>query len=369
MPFIIGGTMMIPVGVNDANDGEIPGVSVYGSKAEQDAVYEVVQNSKLWLFLEKYGLTLLKESIMPVYSASLLEYAETGVFTIKPDIVRGSGIVYIAKTVIADGSFAGDLWFYILDGVAYRNGFEPTPVLEQFFDSEYGFGGNEFLVSHSYADHAKRIKNAANRESFVPVGEVRYVGVDGLGQVFYINDGKTEALVNMEAADDIFAKRNREIVYIGEELKKIAEGRLSEHKAILAEQKAWEAANPGKIWDVVGDGGMVSMSLVRENVDDIANIADYLSLENDLAYTTGTMPEATARAITGSTANASTETPMEATDTTTGAPASTPAGTANSLARASLIALPLAVLALLVGIMLVRKDKRTETTNSQSNDN
>jgi hypothetical protein len=330
----IGSMAMFSVNTFAANSSEMPGGSVYGSRAEQDAVYEAIQKSEqLMFFLNEYaGVTVLKESITPLYEASLLEYAETGVFTVRLYMPNGNGLKYMAKTVAADGRFAGNIGIIIRDGVAKLNGFTPTPALEHLFEPEYGFGGNAFVVSFSYADHAKRIQRLTNRESFLPVDEVRLVGVEGLGNVFYINDGKTEALVSINAADDVFYNKNREIVYVGRELKKIADGRLAERKAYLAKVAEWQAAHPGEKWDITGDASMPT-SAVTDNVDDIVNIKEHLSAA---AYEVNSSPSI----------NAAT-------------------GTTNGLLRTSLIALPLAAVALFISFWLIYKDRKAETTDNR----
>jgi hypothetical protein len=330
--------MMFPVGALATSGKEVPGESVYGSKAEQDVVYEIIQSSEDLRFLKDNGIIVLSESIMPIYEASLLEYAETGVFTVRPNTVLDNGVVYAAKTTTTEGVFASDLRFYVKDGTAYHLWSAPP---------------NNQKKSHSYADHAERIRSLTNKESFVPVGEVRYVAVDRLGYVFYINDGKTEALINISAADDVFYQKNREIIYVGEELKKIADERLAEHKAFLEKKAAWEAANPGKDWTFTGDSGMVAASPTRENVDDIVNIVEYLGIDGSDAYFTST-------AVTIASAT---------TDAAANAMLGVPPDKKSNLAWLWLSAIPIAAFAVFMSVKHARKDKKTENTDSQSNDN
>ncbi|MDR0221427.1 MAG: hypothetical protein LBI54_08510 [Lachnospiraceae bacterium] len=325
IPIIIGGAMMFSVGALAASGKDVPGESVYGSKAEQDAVYEIIQNSEDLRFLKDNGIIVLSESIMPIYEASLLEYAETGVFAVRPNIVLDNGAVYVAKTTTTEGVFVSDLRFYVKDGAAYHLWSAPP---------------NNQKKSHSYADHAERIQSLTNKESFVPIGEVRYVAVDRLGYVFYVNDGKTEALVNISAADDVFYKKNREIIYVGEELKKIADERLAEQKAFLMGKAAWEAANPGKEWTFTGDG-RVATSTTNGYVDDIVNIVEYLGIDDSDVYFTST------------------------TFTTTSATPST----TNTYAWLLLVAIPIVVFAIFMGLKLIRKSKKAESADIQSDDN
>ena len=213
-----------------------------------------------------------------------MEYAETGVFTIKREIVGNTsdnGNAYIVKTVTADGLFAGNMRFYIENGVAHTQGFTPSSLLEHYFDPDYGFGDNEFLVSRSYADHARRIQNLMNRDTFVSVADVRYVTVEMLGEVFYINDGKTEALVAILADANVFSEGSGEIIYFGDELKKIADEKLAEYKEFMTLLEEWNATNPAIGSSPPFDNPMKFwLHTVRNTrTDDISNIREYLNMD------------------------------------------------------------------------------------------
>jgi hypothetical protein len=372
---IIGGTAMIPFSLFAAKGSEMPGVSVYGTKAEQDTVYEAVQNpGGLNAFLDNNKITIIKESITPVYVASLYEYAETGVFTIRPETRRDNEIAYRAKTVTANGAFAGNMKFYVLDGVAYMSSFTPNRVPGFSFEPSYGFEGNESLVSYSYADHAKRVQSLTGRESFVPVSKVRYVGVEGLGNVFYVNDGKTEALVYIDGDGGVFSQGPGEIVYVGKELKKAANEKLAERKASLKRKAEWEAANPGKAWSFTGSGGAAAASGISGQVDDVVNIVEYLGLEDTDAYFTSTaVTVASATPNIARDVKKSVESRKKSSNATNatigyGLPKK------ETFTPPTTIAIPIAAFVLYIGIKLIfiskkRKIKKTESTDSQSNDN
>jgi hypothetical protein len=377
MLIAIGGMVLFPFGLFGAKGGEVPGETVYGTKAEQDAVYEIVQKSAaLMERMNRDEITVLKESIMPIYVASLYEYAETGNFTVRRDTIRGNGLTYWANTVTADGLFAGNLRFYVLDGVAYMNGFEPTPVLEHLFHSDIGFGSNEFLISQNYADHAKRVQSLTGRESFVPISEVRYVGVEGLGNVFYINNGKTEAIVHIYGGDGVFTRGEGEIVYVGDEsLKKFAAEKLAERKAYRAEKAAWEAANPGQTWTVTG-GGMVADVGISGEVDNILKVVEYLGIaDSDVYFTSAENPVASA--VTDKTKDAkesgdSSRNLYQAQNSPVTIGLMPVSKETFTVPRA--IAIPIAAFVIYISIKLIliskkQKIKKTESTDSQSDDN
>jgi hypothetical protein len=260
LTLIFGGLLMFSTGAYAENLSEIPGASVYSAKSEQEAIYEAIQKSDSFMKqLEHNGIRVVKESITPVYKADFLEYAKTSNFEIKL-----SNEFYV-KAVTSEGLFAGNFLFSVENGVAETLMFTPSIHLEQYFFSEYGFEGNEFLVSRNYADHAKRIQELTKRDSFVPVSEIRYVNINSLGEVFYINDGKTESLVFINADSRIFHENIGEIVYINDELKKMAVERLAEHQASLAEIEEWKKANPGEEYLVDGGGDNVPLFGVDNN--------------------------------------------------------------------------------------------------------
>jgi hypothetical protein len=230
-------TMLLPATFAMSRD-DIPGMSVYAPPSEQEELYDIIQNSEMMMrSLDSKGV-IVKESIAPVYRACFLEYAETGVLRIWPHIMERvikaeseslDGNYYYAKTVTANGLFAGNMNFYIEDSIAYTNGFAPTPVLKEYWKGipEPHIGP----TSKSYADHAERIRQLLGRDTFVPTDQVRYVWVDHLGEVFYINDGEREALVVIIGSEDVFYGEAGEVVFIGDELQATAK---------IVEQKFYE---------------------------------------------------------------------------------------------------------------------------------
>jgi len=274
---IAGILLMIPFTASAVDTSKMPGESVYASVAEQNEVYDIIQNSdNLINFLKRRNLSLLKESITPYYTVDFLAYAETGEFKLSKmgtaSFIDGipteeGESIYLAKTVI-ENEFAGNIIFYMEDGVAQLMMFTPSALLDQ---------QNTSAISISYADHAERIAKLANKETFFPASAVRYAVVDRVGEVFYVNDGKTEMLVVISAAGDVFYGDKGEIAYINDELRKKANERLEERKQELAEIEEWKAAHPDEEYTFTG-GGFKSMYGVKsEDVNDITNISKYLA--------------------------------------------------------------------------------------------
>jgi len=256
-----------------------PGESVYAATDKQNAIYEIIQSSEECMKILNYdGVSIVKESIMPFYTANLLDYVETGVFEIKQrsaefsydisdldNIKRTTGNVYFAKTVNTEGLYAETIRIYV-----------------NISEKHVRISGGNSLVSISYADHARRIQRLTGNGYFVSPADVRYVYIEWLGSVFYINDGETEALVLVSAVTNIFGEERHvdsEIIYIGEKFKKVADEqaiKVKEHLAYAEEQKALYpggATIPGPGTELVRNAIFVN----ENDVDNILNINEYLA--------------------------------------------------------------------------------------------
>jgi hypothetical protein len=237
---LMGATMLLPATFAMSRD-DIPGVSVYGSAEEREELYEIIRRSEnLMRSFNSKSISIAEDAIMPVYRACFLEYAETGVLRIvspvriwgqevidAPEGERGN--IYYAKTVTANGLFAGNMRVVVGDGIARQNGFAPS--VHMFGPDDVIHLGQYSITSKSYADHAERIRQLLGRDTFVPTDQVRYVWVDHLGEVFYINDGEREALVVIIGSEDVFYGEAGEVVFIGDELQATAK---------IVEQKFYE---------------------------------------------------------------------------------------------------------------------------------
>ena len=305
---------------------EVLGESVYASPSEQDAIYEIIENSEHFInMLKKDGIRVVKESITPIYQVNFLEYARTGIFEIKPvvavegridwtsDSTRSEPSNYFAaKMVTSEGWFAGDIWFYVENGVARVTcGLESKQFMSYLISiGELNLDLDMVLRSNSptvstvyYADHVEQISAFAGR--VVPADEVRLVMVSNVATVFYINDGKTEGLVSTipglapELREpiyyDIFGSYEPTgIVYVDEALKAIADAVLQEHIEYVAEWEALVTALKAKYGDdywlylPVG-GGDLSSYFVGDDLFD-ASVIDLDSSTSDISDTNDINP-------------------------------------------------------------------------------
>lgn len=261
---------------------------VYASGEQLDEIYELLQDDSFneKKSLEIDSLTILKESITPVYTIDLLECARSQEISIKPMWKShtglesdGSGNVYIAKLITSDKQFAGSIIFYIENGVAYR-----TYVSY----SEYAPDWNckSYDASPSYADHAARIADILGEDDFVSVYDVKYVLINDLGSFFYVNNGKHNKLISTgyiyteDASKSIHGMNYS--MDTTTELLNIANDYLAKYEAHLKRVAEWEAAHPGERWNTTGDDIISPIISECSHVDNILDIASYLNIDYSL---------------------------------------------------------------------------------------
>ncbi len=164
--------------------------SIYASKSTQEIAYQSVQKETFGYYklFESLKIKILKESITPVYTIDMFEFAKSGVMTLKLDVKGKSpseedkkqGNVYIAKLITEDGEYAGNIKFYIEAGVAYSLLFKPSMVVQKQLlssaDSQLFMGkSQQYMASCSYADHAERICKILSKDEFVSSSNVKFV--------------------------------------------------------------------------------------------------------------------------------------------------------------------------------------------------
>ena len=256
--------------------------TVYASLEKQNEIYSMLNDESYngYKYLKYDNLTILKESITKVYYVSTLDYARSGILKVVPMTLSGSSDVYVAKTINANGLYAGNLQFYIKDGIAYRLLFEPSYFA--FSESFEGLSNPGWAASCSYADHAQRIQKILNRSSFVPIDKVKYVLFEGWGNAFYIED---DTGVHIIPVGKLY--KNQE--YNGtdravniNEIKKFADQALERHNDFIKEKEAWEKEHPGQSYaslGVTGGGAASPFTGSCGQVDNILNISEYLGID------------------------------------------------------------------------------------------
>lgn len=269
------------------------GSMVYASGEQLDYIYELLQNDSYDLkkALEIDSLTIVKESITPVYTLNLSEYAQSKKLNVVPMWRSHSGLtnnengnVYVAKTVTLDKQFGGNIMFYIENGVAYNMMYTPSeysPIWEETISNRYS-------ASASYADHAARISVALKETEFISVYDVKYVFIDSLGGFFYVSNDKHDmffatGFVSANSSDNPIDNVDYAIEAKGE-LLNIANDYWTKEKNFLAEKAKWEAMHPGKVWDKTGGAGVSPIITGCSQVDNILDIGSYLNIDYSLPF-------------------------------------------------------------------------------------
>ncbi len=181
---------------------------------------EMAQSLEGWVI---DGKTIIPDvdTIMPVYNASIYDYAKTGSFKIEPD-----GQMYFSNALDKDGNYAGSLQ------LAFENG--------TFRYSTFG-SSSDRSNSIAFEANAKRVNALMKKRGLnTDCKEVKLVLIEGVGSAYYIDNGTEKMLVaaNIDDVNErIFNNKNGGIVVIGDELKAAADVELAEHNKYLEERR------------------------------------------------------------------------------------------------------------------------------------
>lgn len=287
---IVFGSLM-PIALGDS-DG-----SVYAGKEEQDYIYACSQSelSNVRSLLERHGIRLLKESITPVYTLDMLAFAANNTFEIKPSnysTESGRWQVYKAKTVSENNGFAGNIGFFIKDGVAQLLYFTPSNIIEEIKNEV-------FPASCSYADHASRIAQLLGSNEIIPPENVRYVNVKGykneLGDCFYVRVDGNGYFIPIGYISTVYAPAAATNAITISELKAKAledEQNYIEH---TIEMEEWRNEHPGESWIPVRSESESIVTIISGNsVENIIEVnkffSNLFSSENTVVEPTQTPP-------------------------------------------------------------------------------
>ncbi len=264
---------------------------VYASSEKQEQLYKLLQEGDCAQFLSRHcpDLIILKESITPVYTIDLLEYAETEKLNMRPmwwsksndeiGIDIGKGNAYIAKAVTSENQFAGNIRFFIKDGVAYIR----QVTLSEHTWGNYAEDGETlpYAASCSYADHASRIAEILKEDGPIFARDIKYVeAYHNQGDFFYVKNDKHDILISVGTIYPATAEKDQ--VHTDYTLDphtpllEIAKRCLRAQEVFLAEKAAWEAEHPGEVWNQIGSGGVEAIVSECSRVDNILDIAAFL---------------------------------------------------------------------------------------------
>lgn len=167
---------------------------------------------------EEWGINIDPNTVMPIYEARIMNYAETGSFELKQRIVF-DGQEYLANALNEKGEFAGLVVFTV--------------------DGTYpGIGTHHITTDESrtadFAPNAKRITAAMKKQGIdTDCKEIRFAFVHDVGYVYYIDNGESRYLAAtgmFEVNAEVLNEENGGIIEIDHELKAFADRELAEAK-------------------------------------------------------------------------------------------------------------------------------------------
>lgn len=155
---------------------------------------------------EDFGIKIKADTIMPVYSTSIYDYAKTGELDFEQNTYDGVQ-AYFADTENNDGKFAGTVMFT-------ADGATPGILIEAPRDDE-----SLAIDFNANANRIKRLMESKNLNA--DIKDAKYVFAEGLGYVYYISNGTDEAFVaaNFKGTNGYyFTEENGGIVVVNSDL-------------------------------------------------------------------------------------------------------------------------------------------------------
>ena len=229
-------------------------ISIYASEKEASAVINSMEKTKAKLSLSEYKIFIDKDTIMPVYYASLLNFAKTGKFSYERYVIEGKQL-YISDTVSADNKFSGVILFTEDDILMYK----PSTISSDSID---------FVEANS-----KRISDLTGKKIESLVKTSLFMFVEGAGYVYYIDNGENKSLIaaNFKGTNGyLFTNENRGIVNIDNDLFSFAKKLIEEQEAA---QKYLSTLKPGEnpptgaaVPAFIADNDYKSLSLTKISI-------------------------------------------------------------------------------------------------------
>lgn len=182
--------------------------AIHAEKAEREAVLAEMRQTASNATLQEFGVIVDEGTMMPVYYGSLLDYAKTGEFVYKPFALGGKQL-YVSDAIDAQGSFEGVMIFNADDIHMFMPSNDASKSVD-FVDSIAGI---------ATSDRNGKRTTAGNTP--VVAMDAKFMFVEGLGFVYYLNDGDEAKFVpaNFKGVNgDVFTTQNGGIVAIDNEL-------------------------------------------------------------------------------------------------------------------------------------------------------
>lgn len=207
-------------------------VSIYASSREIASIKSSIKNTFVTKTLNDFKMTFDFDTIMPVYYASLYDYAETGKLEYAPFCLNGKQL-YVSDVIDNTGDFSGVALFNIDD-------------IHMFVQSTDMNKSIDFSTINS-----KRISTLTASNTTYLTNKAKMMFVEGLGFVYYIENENEIMLVasTLKGTNgDIFTSENNGIVFVDENLLQISESlveKREEYDNYLSTLKPGENPNTG----------------------------------------------------------------------------------------------------------------------------
>ncbi|MBR3953541.1 MAG: hypothetical protein IKJ82_08080 [Oscillospiraceae bacterium] len=190
-------------------------ISVYASEEEVPSVLGSIKETKLNVSLNEHGITIDTETVMPIYYASIYDYAKSGEFSFVPHTLEEKQL-YAADVISEDGEFAGVIMF-------------TKDIMLMYMPSDSEADSVDFAGANS-----KRIESLTGEKTDSLIDKSLFAFVEGMGFVYYIDSGETKSFVSSNfngSNGDIFTAENRGIIKIDDKLKVVAKKMADERDA------------------------------------------------------------------------------------------------------------------------------------------
>ena len=133
-------------------------------------------------------MSIVKESIIPMYIMDVYSYAETGVLKIYPEVyeLNNSEInVFQVDLMTDDGKYGGVIQFYIKDGKAYH--LLEIPSHHKLMKEGTEPANKNYEIINGYFTNVENVKKVLKIENISDRDEkdIRYVTVEGLREKYF----------------------------------------------------------------------------------------------------------------------------------------------------------------------------------------
>lgn len=178
--------------------------SIYASKAEKDSLFTAAKStdSIFGKSLNEYKISLDENTIMPIYYASLFDYAKSGRLEYEAYVLDGKQL-YASDVLNSSGKFAGAVVFSEDDVLMYKESSDTNDSVD-------------FLTANS-----KRISSLTGSKITVLESNTKFMFLEGAGYVYYIESGNSAVIVaaNLKGTNgDLFTDENGGMVAVDDSL-------------------------------------------------------------------------------------------------------------------------------------------------------